>query len=100
MTDPLVTATLARIAEITPLTPMARMELDALLTALVDEARAAEASWARRVALLRAVAEEAQEYARQWPIGTSDEPQEQRGGARDTLLANLHAALDETQSWW
>lgn len=39
------------------------------------------------------VCRQALDYVSEWPIGIDTEPQEQRGGARETLHANLTSVL-------
>ncbi len=48
---------------------------------------------AAQVKQLREVLQEARQYVCDWPIGTSDESQEQRGGPRDTIIHNIYLAL-------
>ena len=70
--------------------------LEAELLAAQEErdshAKAASEAMAREKALREAL-EEARQYVCDWPIGLDTDPQEQRGGARDTMIANIDFAL-------
>ena len=57
-----------------------------------SHAKAASEAMAREKALREAL-EEARQYVCDWPIGLDTDPQEQRGGARDTMIANIDFAL-------